>query len=137
MKLSKMVRSKARSIRSPRPMLNYLIASLALESLAGRDIGVFAAQSFAEYGVQQIRDLETLPMFKTTGSADSLMSNRISYAFDLRGPSLTVDTACSSSLTAMHLACQSLRAGESSMAISGGCHINLIPDDFVAFSMSK
>lgn len=76
-------------------------------------------------------------MFKATGCADSLMSNRISYAFDLRGPSLTVDTACSSSLTAIHLACQSLRAGESSMALAGGCHLNLTPDDFISFSMSR
>ncbi|KAL8928322.1 MAG: hypothetical protein Q9172_001006 [Xanthocarpia lactea] len=112
-------------------------ASLALSSLAGKDVGVFAAQGFSEYAVQMFRDPETLPMFKATGSADSLMSNRISYAFDLRGPSLTVDTACSSGLTAMHLACQSLRAGETTMAIAGGCHINLTPDDFISFSMSN
>ena len=112
-------------------------ASLALHSLAGKDIGVFAAQSFSEYAVQLFRDPETLPMFKATGCADALMSNRISYAFDLRGPSLTVDTACSSSLTAIHLACQSIRAGESSMAIAGGCHLNLTPDDFISFSMSR
>ncbi|KAL8996298.1 MAG: hypothetical protein Q9188_006601 [Gyalolechia gomerana] len=76
-------------------------------------------------------------MFKATGCADSLMSNRISYAFDLPGPSLNVDTACSFSLRAMFLACQSLRAGEASVAISGGFHINLTPDDFISFSMSK
>lgn len=98
---------------------------------------MFAALSFSEYAVQLFRDPETLPMFKATGCADSLMSNRISYAFDLRGPSLTVDTACSSSLTAIHLACQSLRAGESSMAVAGGCHLNLTPDDFISYSMSR
>ena len=98
---------------------------------------MFAAQSFSEYAVQLFRDPETIPMFKATGCSDALMSNRISYAFDLRGPSMTVDTACSSSLTALHLACQSLRAGESTMAIAGGCHVNLTPDDFISFSMSK
>ncbi|KAL8734234.1 MAG: hypothetical protein Q9181_003293 [Wetmoreana brouardii] len=112
-------------------------ASLALDCLAGKDVGVFAAQSNSDYAAQLSRDPETLPMFKATGCAEALMSNRISYAFDLRGPSLTVDTACSSSLTAIHLASQSLRAGEASMAIAGGCHINLTPDDFISFSMSK
>ncbi|KAI4272253.1 MAG: hypothetical protein LQ337_005419 [Flavoplaca oasis] len=112
-------------------------ASVSLDTLAGKDVGVFAAQSFSEYAVQLFRDPETIPMFKATGCSDALMSNRISYAFDLRGPSMTVDTACSSSLTALHLACQSLRAGDSTMAIAGGCHVNLTPDDFISFSMSK
>ncbi|KAL8706673.1 MAG: hypothetical protein Q9201_000307 [Fulgogasparrea decipioides] len=93
-------------------------ASLAVDSLAGKDVGVFAAQSFSEYAAQLARDPETLPMFKATGCAEALMSNRISYAFDFR-------------------ACQSLRAGEASMAIAGGCHLNLTPDDFISLSTSN
>ena len=111
-----------------------LTASIDLHALAGKDVGVFASGSFSDYGVLMSRDAETMPSYKQTGSADALLSNRISYMFDLRGPSMTVDTACSSSLTAMHVACQSMRAGETRMAIVAGCHLNLSPDDFIAYS---
>jgi acyl transferase domain-containing protein/NADPH:quinone reductase-like Zn-dependent oxidoreductase/NAD(P)-dependent dehydrogenase (short-subunit alcohol dehydrogenase family)/acyl carrier protein len=66
-----------------------------------------------------------------------MQSNRISHFFDLRGPSFTTDTACSSSLVALHLACQSLRTGESSMAIVGGCHLNMLPEFWISFSKSR
>ena len=111
-----------------------LTASIDLYALAGKDVGVFASGTFSEYGVLMSRDPETMPSYKATGCADSLLSNRISYMFDLRGPSMTIDTACSSSLTAMHVACQSMRAGETKMAIVAGCHLNLSPDDFIAYS---
>ncbi len=62
------------------------------------------------------------------------MANRLSYCFDLCGPSLAVDTACSGSLVALHLACQSLRSGESSLALVGGAMVNLRPDGFIFFS---
>ena len=104
-----------------------------LSGISGKNVGVFAAQSFSEYAVQHFRDTETLPVYKATACADSPMSNRLSYMIDLRGPSIMVDIACSSSLTAMHLACQSLKTGESSMIIAGGCHLNLTPDDFISF----
>ena len=66
-----------------------------------------------------------------------MQSNRISHFFDLRGPSFTTDTACSSSLVALHAACQSLRSGESSMAIVGGCHLNMLPEFWISFSKSR
>ncbi len=66
-----------------------------------------------------------------------MQSNRISHFFDLRGPSFTTDTACSSSLVALHTACQSLRLGESSMAIVGGCHLNMLPEFWVSFAKSR
>jgi acyl transferase domain-containing protein len=66
------------------------------------------------------------PFYAATGNGQSMLSNRVSWFFDLRGPSFTIDTACSSSLYAIHLACQSLRAGETTQAIVGGT--NLIYD---------
>ncbi|MEV4826362.1 type I polyketide synthase [Micromonospora sp. NPDC049274] len=66
-----------------------------------------------------------------TGLGRSLLANRVSYVLGLRGPSLTVDSAQSSSLTAVHLACQSLRSGESELAVVGGVNLNLVPDSTV------
>ena len=74
------------------------------------------------------RDPETAPRYQTTGSAFSILANRVSYVFDLKGPSCTLDTACSSSLTAVHLACQSLRLGQAEQAIVGGVGVLLSPD---------
>ena len=76
-------------------------------------------------------------MFQATGGHPTLLSNRISYYFDLTGPSFTIDTACSSSLVALHQACQKLRRGECSMAIVASCHLNILPDFFVTMSMSR
>ncbi|KAJ0161416.1 Lovastatin diketide synthase LovF [Colletotrichum tanaceti] len=66
-----------------------------------------------------------------------MQSNRLSHFFDLRGPSFTADTACSASLVALHLACQSLRAGESTSAIVGGCHLNMLPEFWISFSSCR
>lgn len=112
-------------------------AGIPKESLAGRNVGVFVGGNFADYELRNLRDIETCPVYQATGNAPSLQSNRISYFFDLSGPSLTVDTACSSSLVALHYAVQSLRSGESKEALVGGCRLNLLPDYFVSMSMSQ
>ena len=67
----------------------------------------------------------------------AMQSNRLSHFFDLRGPSLTLDTACSSSLVAIHTAVQSLRSGETSMAIAAGVHLNMLPEFWISYSMSR
>ncbi|CAI7598063.1 unnamed protein product [Penicillium discolor] len=112
-------------------------AGIPKENLARRDVGVFAGGNFSDYELNNVRDIETIPMHQATGCAASLQSNRISYFFDLRGPSITVDTACSSSLVALHYAIQSLRSGESEEALVAGCHLNLVPDIWVSMSMSQ
>uniref|UniRef100_L7ITG6 Ketosynthase family 3 (KS3) domain-containing protein n=1 Tax=Pyricularia oryzae (strain P131) TaxID=1143193 RepID=L7ITG6_PYRO1 len=85
----------------------------------------------AEYKDGFVRDFGNQPQHTIMGIAEELMSNRISHFFDLHGPSATVETACSSSLVAVHLACQSLRSGESEMAIAGGVNLLLSPDSFL------
>ncbi|KAJ5833847.1 hypothetical protein N7474_002158 [Penicillium riverlandense] len=112
-------------------------AGIPKESLSRRSVGVFVGGNFADYELNNVRDVETIPLYQATGCANALQSNRISYFFDLAGPSLTVDTACSSSLVALHYAVQSLRSGESKEALVAGCHLNVVPDLFVSMSMSQ
>jgi len=73
-------------------------------------------------------------VYSATGSTFSIAANRISYCFDLRGPSMAMDTACSSALTACHVACQSLWRGDCKMAIVAGVNAILKQDNYVAFS---
>ncbi len=112
-------------------------AGISLSSVAGTNMGVFIGGSSPDYRTHMWKDLDTSPMFEVTGNAEALMSNRISYAFDLRGPSLTIDTACSSSLVALNTAFKSLQAGESSMAIVGGSHLNILPEMSVSLSTTR
>ncbi|KEZ39405.1 putative polyketide synthase protein [Scedosporium apiospermum] len=112
-------------------------AGVPKQNIVGKDVGVFIGGSFPEYESALFRDTDTIPMHQATGCAYAMQSNRISHFFDLRGPSFTTDTACSSSLVALHTACQSLRAGESSMALVGGCHLNMLPEFWISFSKSR
>ena len=107
-----------------------------LESLRGSSTGVFVGISTSDYGrLQHDGGGRTVAdVYSATGSAFSIAANRISYCFDLRGPSIAVDTACSSSLTACHIACQSLWRGDCTMAVVGGVSALLSQDTFFAFS---
>ncbi|GFN33269.1 type I polyketide synthase [Paenibacillus xylaniclasticus] len=89
--------------------------------------GVFIGISNSDYGRSLLNDPEQSTIHAITGSSLSIAANRLSYAFDLRGPSVAVDTACSSSLVALHLACQSIWHGESDRAIVGGVNLLLSP----------
>ncbi|KAF2705174.1 BcPKS8, polyketide synthase [Pleomassaria siparia CBS 279.74] len=112
-------------------------AGIPKHSIVGTDVGCFIGGSFSEYEADLFRDPETIPMHQATGCAFAMQSNRISHFFDLRGPSFTVDTACSSSLVALHQACQSIRSGESSTAIVGAVHLNMLPEFWISMSMSR
>ncbi|KAI1774242.1 ketoacyl-synt-domain-containing protein [Hypoxylon cercidicola] len=112
-------------------------AGIPKHKIVGEDVGVFVGGSFPEYESHLFRDSDTIPMHQATGCAYAMQSNRLSHFFDLRGPSFTTDTACSSSLVALHVACQSLRTGESGMAIVGGCHLNMLPEFWISFSKSR
>ena len=102
-------------------------AGIPAHSLRHTQTGVFAGACLGEYGYLASRDLSQVDAWSGTGGALSIIANRVSYFFDLRGPSVTVDTACSSSLVAVHLACQSLRNGESNLAIAAGVNLLLSP----------
>ncbi|TVT53504.1 acyltransferase domain-containing protein, partial [Amycolatopsis rhizosphaerae] len=102
-------------------------AGIAPSSLRGSPTGVFVGISGTEYGARSLADVSTVDAWTGTGAALAVAANRLSYVLDLRGPSLAVDTACSSSLTAVHLAVQSLRSGESGLALVGGANLLLGP----------
>jgi amino acid adenylation domain-containing protein len=109
-------------------------AGQALERLAGTSTGVFIGIATNDYGRIQLGDPTLIDAYAGTGNALSIAANRLSYVFDFRGPSLAVDTACSSSLVAIHLACQSLRNGESTLALAGGVNLILAPDITINFT---
>ena len=102
-------------------------AGIPAESLQRSLTGVFVGACVSEYGYLASRDLGQIDGWTGTGGALSIIANRLSYFLDLRGPSLAVDTACSSSLVAVHMACQSLRTGQSELAIAGGVNLLLAP----------
>jgi acyl transferase domain-containing protein len=109
-------------------------AGLPQERLRGSRTGVFIASYHNDYAHLQYNDLEAVDARTLTGILHSVLANRISYVLDLRGPSLSIDTACSSSLVATHLACQSLRYGESDVTIAGGVSLMLTPELMVSLS---
>ncbi|THC90199.1 hypothetical protein EYZ11_010343 [Aspergillus tanneri] len=111
-------------------MLIPYIAGIPLEQIAGSNTSVFAGVFFKDYNDSLMRDPDRLPRYLLTGNGSAMASNRISHFFDLRGASMTVDTGCSTTLTALHLACQSLRAGESNISIVGGANLLLNPEIF-------
>ncbi|MEU0004279.1 SDR family NAD(P)-dependent oxidoreductase [Streptomyces sp. NPDC006314] len=96
-------------------------------SLEGSDTGVFVGLSALEYGHLTTADPARLTPWTSTGAAGSIAANRLSYVFDLHGPSLTIDTACSSSLVAVHQACRSLETGECGTALAAGVNVLLTP----------
>lgn len=109
-------------------------AGVRPSTLKGSDCGVFVGISSIDYSYRMSDDLGVINSSTATGNTSSIASNRISYTFDLRGPSISMDTACSSSMVAFHQACQAIRSGEVTTAVTGGISLHLHPFGFIIFS---
>jgi acyl transferase domain-containing protein/acyl carrier protein len=104
-------------------------AGMEPERLAGSPTGVFVGLTGNDYERLLPAGPGQVDAYFVTGNGHCFPPGRLSYLLGLQGPSMAVDTACSSSLVAVHLACQSLRAGECNVALAGG--VNLVLDSFI------
>ncbi|MEY2335607.1 type I polyketide synthase [Acidithiobacillus ferrianus] len=112
-------------------------AGFPVSRLRGSRCGVFIGLASTDYAYRMADDLAVIGANSATGSTASIAANRLSYFYDLRGPSMVVDTACSSALVAFHQACQSLLHGESDLALTGAINLHLHPFGFLIFSKAS
>jgi phthiocerol/phenolphthiocerol synthesis type-I polyketide synthase C len=112
-------------------------AGIPPSSMRGSRCGVYVGLSSVDYAYRRADDLGAIDATTMTGNAGSIAANRLSYVFDLHGPSMTIDTACSSSLVAFHQACQSIRSQETDAALVGGISLHLHPYGFIGFSKAS
>tara|TARA_R110002096_G_scaffold189337_1_gene369903 strand:- start:20980 stop:27615 length:6636 start_codon:yes stop_codon:yes gene_type:complete len=112
----------------------FLDAGYPLQDLQGTRTGVFFGLCNSDYGRLQLSHPELISAHTLSGTAPSISTGRLSYLYDLRGPSMVIDTACSSSLVAIHSAVQSLRCRDSSLAIAGGISLNLTPEETISLA---
>ncbi|HEX8619631.1 MAG TPA: SDR family NAD(P)-dependent oxidoreductase, partial [Thermoanaerobaculia bacterium] len=111
-------------------------AGYTKESLAGRRIGVYAGVMWGQYELYGAESVLSGDIALPTSSHASI-ANRVSYFFDLRGPSIALDTMCSSSLTAIHLACEDIRRGEVDAAIAGGVNVTIHPYKYLSLAQGR
>jgi myxalamid-type polyketide synthase MxaB len=111
-------------------------AGQAPSRLIGSRTGVYVGISGNDYSHLNT-STESIDTYFGAGVAHSIAAGRISYVLGLQGPSVAVDTACSASLTAVHLACQSLRSGETDMALAGGVNVILTPEGIITASQAR
>jgi len=112
-------------------------AGIPPASMRGSRCGVYVGLSSVDYAYRRADDLGAIDATTMTGNASSIAANRLSYVFDLHGPSMTIDTACSSSLVAFHQACQSIRSQETDSALVAGISLHLHPYGFIGFSKAS
>lgn len=109
-------------------------AGYSMQQLRGSSTAIFVGCMFYDYQYTAVRGIDSLPQYHATGTGSSILSNRVSYFYDWRGPSVTLDTACSSSLVALHQAVCALRNGEAGMAVAAGSNLILGPEPFISES---
>ena len=108
-------------------------ARIPASSLRGGSVGVFVGSSTNDYSYLAMMDPRTAHPYAITGTASSIIANRVSYFYDFRGPSVAVDTACSSSLVAVHQGVQALRTGEADVVVAGGVNALVTPAVTIGF----
>ncbi|KAM8823536.1 mycocerosic acid synthase-like polyketide synthase isoform 2-T2 [Spinachia spinachia] len=111
-------------------------AGLSMETIGGSRTGVYIGLMNRDYEILQSDSPTTISHYSGTGAAMSLAANRLSFTFNLTGPSLAIDSACSSSLVALHLACQAIKQ-DCGMALCGGVSCIIEPRVFVALGKAK
>ncbi|KAK6170827.1 hypothetical protein SNE40_019127 [Patella caerulea] len=109
-------------------------AGISKQQISGSKTGVYIGMFGSDYGNIFSTIAEESDNYTLTGTSNSIVAARVSYVFNLTGPSMVIDTACSSSLVSIHLACQALRSGECDMAIAGGVNSLMKPDIFIQLS---
>lgn len=107
-------------------------AGMTTHDLVGSNVGVFAANDLSDYASHMMEDLPTTTKYMALGVSPATMANRLSYLFGITGPSMTVDAACTSSSVAIHLACQSILAGDCTTAFVGGAKLLNSPNMWTA-----
>src|SRR5262252_9580684 len=108
-------------------------AGIPTGKISGSNTGVYIGASTTDYSDLRLGDPASTDSYFMTGNTLSVIANRISYIFDLRGPSLTIDTACSSSLVALHHACEAIHSKRVATAIVGGINLLLAPYPYLGF----
>nr|XP_046227978.1 highly reducing polyketide synthase cm3B [Scatophagus argus] len=112
-------------------------AGMAMERISGSRVGVYIGLMNRDYETLQSNSPSAITHYNGTGTAMSMAANRISFTFNLTGPSFAIDSACSSSMVALHLACQAVKQGDCEMALCGGVSCIIEPRVFVALSKAK
>ena len=105
-------------------------AGETIEALQGSNTAFYVGVMAVDYQDLLLRDIDCLPTYFATGTSRSIIANRVSYFFDWHGPSMTIDTACSSSMIALHQAVQTLRSGDSRVAVAAGADLILGPGKY-------
>ena len=105
-------------------------AGLTIDQLSGSNTGVYVGLWASDYQEILVRDTDFSPTYQVTGVGQAIASNRVSYCFNLKGPSFTLDTGCSASLVALHQAVQSLRTGETDRCFVAGVNLLLDPQRY-------
>ena len=103
-----------------------------LDHVAGANVGCFVGNFTTDNQIMQARDWEYSHRYTATGIGATILSNRISHIFDLKGPSLTIDTACSSSLYCLHFACRSIQQGDCDSAIVAAANLIQAPEQYIS-----
>ncbi|KAJ4146079.1 hypothetical protein LMH87_004909 [Akanthomyces muscarius] len=103
-------------------------AGIGMEEVNGSETSCYVGSFTRDYSDMMACDPDDLPLYHSTGTGSAILSNRVSWFFNMKGPSISLDTACSSSMVALHLGCQSLRSRETTLSVVGGTNLILLPD---------